>query len=126
MDTQAPRTWQKLAGKTRTVFATQAKEDVWKDLWILLTSRCGGPVRSTEAAAALGIEPRALVAWARIRSDLFATEYRAAEDGRKAQATYLRINPAALSAPVPIPEEHAVVVKRNTAGTASVPAIGCA
>lgn len=106
----------KLQGRTRKFFWTQAKADVWKDLWIYLTANGGGPIRSTDVGKALGIEPRTLVALCRLLPDKFRTEYRnSTGDGRPA-ATYLLIAPQAIAAPPPIPAEHKAVLSTNTCG----------
>lgn len=111
----------KLAGRTRKVFWMQAKSDIWKDLWIYLTAHGGGPVRSTDASKALGVEPRSLVALCRLLPEKFRTEYRNASGDGRPSATYLLINPQAIAEPPPIPSEHKAVLQTNTCGALVAP-----
>lgn len=106
----------RLPGKTRGLIYHEARSDVWKDVWIYLTAHGGGPIRSTEVAAAVGVEVRALVAWVRQRKDKFRTEYRNATGDGKAAATYILIAPQAIKEPTPIPQEHRSVLPHSTTG----------
>lgn len=106
----------KLPGKTRATIKADARSDMWKDVWIYLTAHGGGPIRSKEVAHAVGWEVRALVAWVRMRSDLFRTEYRNATGEGKASATYILIAPKAIKEPAPIPPEHRSTLPHSTTG----------
>lgn len=106
-------------GRTLHTHLGMWRADIWKDVWVALTAKSGGPIATKDLARDLGMEPRALAMLVKSRPDLFLVEYRNDTGRGRASELYARINPDRIE-PAPAPR-HAQIVQTTTAGTTAAP-----